>query len=64
MKEDFYNFVMKEQLTSVTSESYSGRGWTSTSMMRWVYCIYNANNGHYVLVILLIDLFDLHLVSN
>ena len=37
MKEDFYSVVMKDaRPTSVSSESYSGRGWMSTSMMRWV----------------------------
>ena len=40
MKEDFYSFVMKDaRPTSVSSESCSGKGWTSTLMMRWVYRI-------------------------
>ena len=35
IKEDFYSFVIKDaRLTSVSLESCSGRGWTSTSMMR------------------------------
>ena len=40
MKEDFYSFygfVKKARLTSVSSESHSGRGWMSTFMIRWVY---------------------------